>query len=250
MSTAGHWLPSERYLPEGETVTVEAAPGTVMADGLRQEWSSDGLLELYGPLGLHSVRMLDAYGVVQFEVGWHTWDLSTDVQAAMGITQDPGLRAWLQLWDVERVADYELDAVDRLVGEALEDPSLWSVLAARRVAATTQLPILGEVAAAEEHLANDPQVSAVLAWTHPGKAIPPVVDPGVEFAAVLGAQTPGVSEARRFALAVQPVVLGLVPASATPLMVQAHRRLRCQVSAGPQPEMTAWLALAESTLSS
>ncbi|GAB3820645.1 hypothetical protein GCM10028820_27160 [Tessaracoccus terricola] len=151
------WLPERRFVGEGDEIDILAPDAAVTAPGLRD--SSDGdATTLTGPVGVHEVRFSDARGTTRFDVGWHLQPAEIAAEAVGAATTDD-LAAWLHVaGSARRVEDRTaLDELDMLLGESFEEPTLWGVLAGLRAAATTELPVGGEAAAAADALlAADP----------------------------------------------------------------------------------------------
>ncbi|TRY19672.1 hypothetical protein FOJ82_01940 [Tessaracoccus rhinocerotis] len=151
------WLPERCFVTEGDDVDILAPDAAVSTVGLRE--SSDGdSTTLTGPVGVHPVRLSDARGTTSFDVGWHLQP-SEIAAEAVGAARSDDLAAWLHVaGSARRVEDRAaLDELDMLLGESFEAPTLWGVLAGLRAAATTELPVGGEAAAAADALlAADP----------------------------------------------------------------------------------------------
>lgn len=151
------WLPERCFVMEGDAIDILAPDAAVSVVGVQE--SSDGeATTLLGPVGVHEVRMSDARGTTRFDVGWH---LQPDEIAAeaLGSADSHALTAWLHVaGSARRIEDRSsLDELDMLLGESFEEPTMWGVLAGMRAAATTELPVSGEAAAAADALlAADP----------------------------------------------------------------------------------------------
>lgn len=146
-------LPRPRYGPEGMEIEIVAPDAAVVATGLQESTDDDATI-LVGPPGLHQVQLHDARGATTFEVGWHL-ELPEICSMAAARTEEPGLKAWLLLGaaGVRGMADpADVDELDELLGEALDSPSTWAVLAGLRAATTTGLPVRNEAQAAGRRL--------------------------------------------------------------------------------------------------
>lgn len=149
------WLPARRYVPLGEGVRLDAPDAAVLSDVVADHMVDD-VEVLIGPAGLHEVGLVDARGVTSFEVGWHA-PLGELVEAARIATGRPDLRAWLTVAAGDAVDEAQLDELDACLGEALENPTHWGVLAGLQAALTTELPVGDETErAARRLLAADP----------------------------------------------------------------------------------------------
>lgn len=154
------WVPSRRHLPTGEALEITDLDVALSGDGLSFETTSTASL-VRGTPGLHQLTVHGPGGATTLEVGWFP---SVSELVATALTQDPdaGVAAWLMSWlltDPVRAKDERLlDRLDVTLGALEEAPTLFGVLAALRVTATTELP-LREVAL---------RMTRDLLTTHPG----------------------------------------------------------------------------------
>jgi len=230
------WVPPERYLPEGEAVEVPDLDVACTGEGLGVETVDDGSL-VRGPVGCHELTVHGPTGVSGVEVGWY---FPTDqlVRQALDRTGERAdLTAWLLTWLLAQPGLDErenlLDQLDLALGDSLDTPDLWSVLAGMRAAQITDLPIEAEVEAAASEFnveaalaAGAPARDAVLTG-HPSSLRPGCTARDVTLARfrLFGTPEPPNQQELEYGLRV------------------AEARLRCVLSADPEPEGVAWLLL-------
>ncbi len=136
------WVPRRRYLPIGEAMEVEHADSAVSGASVHIESTTAGS-EVAGDAGLHLLSFLDARGTATVEVGWFAPLEELATSPAVLTEADPNLVAWLLTAAVDAAGS--LDDLDTALGEALETPSAWGVLAGMRAATSTDLPVAAEV---------------------------------------------------------------------------------------------------------
>lgn len=230
------WVPPERYLPEGGAVEVPDLDVACTGDGLGFETTDEGSL-VRGPIGCHELAIHGPNGVSFLEIGWH---LPTEqlVSKALGRAGNrPDLEAWLLTWLLAQPALGEreqlLDRLDLALGDCLESPGLWSVLAGLRATQITDLPIRDEVEAiadgfsVEEALAGQGPAGGLALTPHPSSA-------RIDFTARDVTLTRFRLDGKPESPAQQELERGLRTAGA---------RLRCVLSTDPDPEAVAWLLL-------
>ncbi len=136
------FVPRQRYFPRDESLEVDHNDAALTGSGLEVSTGSDGSV-VQGPPGLHDLVFLDARGTARVEVGWFgpLGDVAATALAMPGL--DPNVAAWLLAADPTGVQD--VDALDVALAEALEEPSVWGVMAGMRAATLTDLPVADDV---------------------------------------------------------------------------------------------------------
>ena len=229
------WVPPERYLPEDDAIEVPDLDVACTGEGLGSETSDEGSL-VRGPVGCHELAIHGSNGVSRLEIGWYLSEGKLVRQALERVEERSDLEAWLLtrllvepgLGERERL----MDRLDRCLGDCLDSPNLWSVLAGLRAVQITDLPIRAEVDAAasgfsvEKALAAGGSPDAVMT-AHPSSAPSGFTARDV---ALVRCRLAGMPDSPVH----QELVLGLRTAEA---------RLRCVLSTDPEPEAVAWLLL-------
>ncbi|MDO5736201.1 MAG: hypothetical protein Q4P15_06970 [Propionibacteriaceae bacterium] len=146
------WVPRQRYFRRGESLEVFHTDAALMGLGLEITATVDGS-SVEGRPGLHDLAFLDARGTALVEVGWFDplEDIVASCLALPGL--DPNLMAWL--FASTDVDEPTLDALDVALGEALEAPTFWGVLAGMRAVTLTDLPVASEVVRAARAVWRD-----------------------------------------------------------------------------------------------
>ena len=230
------WVPPVRYLPEGEAIEVPDLDVACTGEGLRFETVEGGSLAR-GPIGCHEIMIHGSSGVSRLEIGWHLPVQQLVEQALEKTEARPDLEAWLLSWLLAQpdLGEREqlLDRLDLALGDCLDTPGLWNVLAGLRAVQITDLPIRAEVEAAasgfsvEKALAMERSANEVELTSHPSSVRAGFTSRDVALA--------------RFRLCGKP------ESSATQELEQALKtaeaRLRCVLSTAPEPEAVAWLLL-------
>jgi len=230
------WLPPERYLPEGEAIEVPDLDVACTGNDLVAETVDEGSA-VRGPVGCHELAVHGSNGVSFLEIGWYLPMEQLVPKALKRAGNRADLEAWLLTWLLAQPGLGErerlLDQLDLALGGCLETPGLWSVLAGLRAAQSTDLPIRDEVEAAasgfsvEEALAAEGPIDGVAPSSHPGSARVDFTARDVTLVRFRLAGNPD-------SPAHQELEQGLRSAEA---------RLRCVLSADPDPEAVAWLLL-------
>lgn len=233
------WVPAERYLPLGEAVEVPDPDVACTGQALSVETTMDGSL-VRGPAGCHELVVHGPAGVSGLQVGWHLPMEQLVTQALERLGEDPGLEAWLLVWLLSQPGLDEreqlLDWLDLALGDCLECPGLWGVMAGLRAIQVTDLPVQDEVEAAvrgfnvEEALVMRTAIDGAALTSHPSSAHTGFTAREVVLTRV---QLAGHPESPLH----QELAEGLRVAEA---------RLCCELSTAPDPAAIAWLLLGSS----
>lgn len=121
------WLPARRHVPHGDQIELRL-PDSVLT-GVSYEETESGFLLSDQP-GLHTIEVGGANGISKLEVGWFL-DWRELVQAARAGASEDDL--WCYLGTLVEAQDLP-ELLGRLE-RALENPTLWGVLAAGNLAA-------------------------------------------------------------------------------------------------------------------
>lgn len=248
------WLPARRYAPVGEPVEVLDLDVALSGESLSFATESDRTF-VTGPVGLHRLVVHGPSGNSFVEVGWRHGPGEL-VAAALDAPARPDVEAWLLTWKLALdLSDAELDRLDLLLGESLQNPTLFGVLAGLRAAATLDKAYGPDAAtAARNFLAAGGQDAAFvaaeavldghgdLAGGSPSGGIVGDVAARLEFG--LPSSAPPGYSARDVAVA----RLWLAARPDSPAHLEAGRvvetasgRLACRASAAPEPLEVAWL---------
>ena len=230
------WLPPERYLPEGEAIEVPDLDVACTGNDLVAETVDEGSA-VRGPVSCHELAVHGSNGVSFLEIGWYLPMEQLVPKALKRAGNRADLEAWLLTWLLAQPGLGErerlLDQLDLALGDCLETPGLWSVLAGLRAAQITDLPIRGEVEAAasgfsvEEALTAEGLIGGAALTAHPSSA-------RIDFTARDVTLTRFRLDGKPESPAQQELEHGLRGAGA---------RLRCALSTDPDPEAVAWLLL-------
>lgn len=157
------WVPVERHQPWGEPVVVDQADAAVVAPEDVTVRQLHATTELVPTVGLHSVQLRSAPGTVTFEVGAYD-DIASLLEPSRLPATSSDVAVWLGTWQMAHQVPGAptVDELDRLLGEALEEPSLWGILAGIQALATTDLPVEHDVSTAAAVLARKSPASEAL----------------------------------------------------------------------------------------
>lgn len=162
LPTDPSWVPAHTHVERDEEIVLKLPDAGLVADTLNQR-TEDDVTFLTGETGLHQIQLSDATGTTSLELGWHA---PLDEIARMALAGKPAadLAAWLLVSTSSRqeLGDPAVaDQLDLLLGEAFEQPTLFSVLAGRLAAIRTDLPVEDEVATATRQLVHSTDSSEV-----------------------------------------------------------------------------------------
>lgn len=146
------WVPHQRYFPRDESLQVVHTDAALTGTGLDVTTTSEGS-EVAGGVGLHDLAFLDARGTALVEVGWFNPLGMLTADALASAQPDPNLAAWLLSATPGGIGD--VDALDIALAEALEQPSVWGVMAGVRAATLTDLPVGNDVRRAAQAVWRD-----------------------------------------------------------------------------------------------
>ncbi|MFV0429569.1 MAG: hypothetical protein ACK5KO_09125 [Arachnia sp.] len=268
------WLPDPAFVEAGNDVVLTYPGASVSVPPALAETSRDDTITVTGPPGRHLVSVADVRGVSWLEVGWYRSlpDLAAEALAVAPL--DPGLEAWLRTWTLDHPRPGGADPVeclDRALGEALEAPSLWAVLAGLRAAVVTDLPVLGDLQVACAEVGRCEPDAVPLMAVH-SRAVPQLrlasrePGPGWQWQ-VLASQDPAVAHRLLIQLGCsRPPSLDPVPLATAVTLARlwlaahpdssahtdlrraaetARARLLSLMSRQPEPESLAWLLAGE-----